>query len=125
MVLQISYDFVGYTEPAWYERLEQQIQSYSQWMRFQRSEWFIETDQSPEQVHAKLWQVMRPYDRLMVTRIQNQWAVTGMNDEQLNWLRQRNFGTLAEALARILAPVVVPPAQKGIVGAIGSLAKRL
>lgn len=123
MVYQISYDFVGnWTDPAYYTRLDNGIKAYGTWMHVQRSEWFIETDQSPAQIHANLWQFMRPYDRLFIVRVQNEWCGTGLSDEQVQWLRQRTYTSLTETILSAFlpkGPLPVPslsPALKGLFG---------
>lgn len=90
MVLQISYDLIGDQPADVYKNLEDAILAYGTWLHFQKSEWLIDTADSPMAVAKGLRAHMRGADRLLVIRVTNDWY-GWMTDEQLEWMGNRTF----------------------------------
>lgn len=123
MVHLISYDLVGNYVPSYlYENLEGQIKSYGTWFHFQKSEWLIETEKPERDVVDHLKHFVRPFDRLMVTRIHRSWSSINLTDEEVAWLSARNFGSLAETLASVFTwtPAMSPAGQGGLTAALAA-----
>lgn len=89
MVVLISYDLNGHERPEAYEKVKEAIRSNAKdLIKPLYSQWFVETDESPEtwvdllkpatdrNDHLFVVQVTRPYQGLLT---QTQWA----------WLKQR------------------------------------
>lgn len=104
MVFLISYTLRDdYYRGAHRAQIEQAIRTISptHWQT-QKSEWLLETEHSERVIAERLIPLTYVGDRLLVTRIFPTWAATGLTDEQLAWLRGRNFGSLADAISVFL-----------------------
>jgi hypothetical protein len=57
-----------------YERLIEQIKTYDDWGRVQKSVWLVKSGATSEQIFKHLWSYMDSNDRLFVVRLVNEAA---------------------------------------------------
>lgn len=89
-VYQINYDLRKQKD---YSSLIEHIKSYGTWCHPLESAWIIVTNQSAVQVRDHLKTVMDSDDGLLVTRLQWEWAGTGLSKEKYDWLRNQSVTT--------------------------------
>lgn len=91
MVHLITYELVGVRMPDELQRLEGAIKEFGECYAFHKTAWFVDTDQTNAQVCEKLAALLRPRDRLVVTRIHPDWVAVNVPEAETEWLSQRNF----------------------------------
>lgn len=91
MVHLITYEFVGVRLPDEAGRLEEAIRSFGECYAFHKTAWFVETNATNKEVCEKLGALLRPRDRLVVTRIHPDWVAVNVPQVEIDWLAQRNF----------------------------------
>ena len=106
MVHFIALELNGARLPDEVARIERAIQSMGDAYAFQRTCWFVETERSNREICATLAELLRPKDRLIVTRIHRDWVSANVADVETEWLSQRNFHSPNDAAA-VVSPV--PP----------------
>jgi hypothetical protein len=96
MVLMISYDLNGHERPKAYEVVKSFIERNSiSWARPLRSQWFVETSESPNWWTDQLRKLIDQDDRLFICRIPPntnlyQSSYQGyLTNEIWNWLNPR------------------------------------
>lgn len=97
MVHLITYELVGVRMPDETQRLEAAIKSLGEAYAFHKTAWFVETEQSNAQVCERLAALLRPRDRLVVTRIHRDWVAVNVPEVETEWLSQRNFHSAHDA----------------------------
>ena len=85
-VYQISYDLRKQRD---YESLYERIRSYGTYSHALESTWLIATNETAEQVHNYLYEVMDGDDGLLVTRLQGEAAWQGLSSEISQWLKSQ------------------------------------
>ena len=113
MVHLIAYELRGvHRFPFEYERLANSIKSISGvWCHLPESKWLVETELSAQAVAERLAPLTQVGDPLFVTRIYRDWCCYSLTQEQIDWLKGRNYSSLWEALQMLLPlpkPVTSP-----------------
>lgn len=89
-VYQINYDLRKQKD---YSSLIKRIKGYPKWCNPLESAWIIVTNQSASQIRDHLKAVMDSDDGLLVTRLQWEWAGSGLSKEIYDWLRSQSVTT--------------------------------
>ncbi len=124
MVHLIAYELKGYYRPpSDYTRLGDAIKSISgTWCHIAESKYLVETELSPAQVAGRLAPFTNVGDPLFVSRICSDWCAYSLTQEQLTWLRARNFGSLADLLRSIFVASVPTPVKSPLTAQLGNVA---
>ena len=91
MVHLIAYELVGVRLPDETARLEAAIKSLGEAYAFHKTAWLVETEVSNKDVCEKLAALLRPRDRIIVTRIHRDWVTANVPEAETEWLATRNF----------------------------------
>lgn len=91
MVHLITYDLAGVRLPDEIGRIEAAIKALGQCYAFHKTAWFVETELTNKEVCEKVAAVLRPRDRLVVTRIHRDWVAANVSPAETEWLGGRNF----------------------------------
>ncbi|HBY2284643.1 hypothetical protein ABI309_11685 [Citrobacter youngae] len=86
-VYQINYDLRKQKD---YASLIERIKGYPNWCHPLESTWIVVTNQSGTQIRDHLNEVMDDDDGLLVTRLQWQWAGSGLSKEIYDWLKSQS-----------------------------------
>jgi hypothetical protein len=87
----IAYELVGVRLPDEAARLEATIKALGEAYAFHKTAWFVETELSNKDVCEKLAVLLRPRDRIVVTRIHRDWVTANVPEAETEWLSTRNF----------------------------------
>lgn len=102
MVHLVSYELratFGVGRPVFeYRQIAEAIKSIGPWCHIPESKWLIETELSTQQVAERIAPLTAVGDTIFVTRIYKDWYSYGLTDEQLNWMRARNYSSFFEML---------------------------
>jgi hypothetical protein len=93
----ITYELVGARLPDEVARLEAVIKSLGAAYAFAKTAWFVECEETNAAICQKLGEVLRPRDRLVVTRVHRDWVATNVPQVEVDWLSQRNFHAAQDA----------------------------
>jgi hypothetical protein len=105
----VGYELHGRRPRSDYDQLARVIKGISGvWCHLPESKWLIETELSTQTVAERLAPLTCVGDQIFVTRIYSDWYSYSLSEEQLNWLRARNFGSVADAV-RSLFPALRTP----------------
>jgi len=89
MVLLISYDLDGHERPSAYTTVKRTIESHARsWQRPLYSQWFVETNETPQTWSDRLTTVIDRDDKLFIVRVQapyQGWLAKNIWE----WLRTR------------------------------------
>ncbi len=103
MVHLIHYELKGHRSRFEYERLAEAIKNISGvYCHTPESTWLVETELTTRQVVDRIAPLTVVGDPLLVFRLHNDWSSYSFTQEQINWLRGRNFTSLAEAVMSVL-----------------------
>jgi hypothetical protein len=118
----IAYELKGYRQPYEYRRIAEEIKCISSiWCHLPESKWFVETDLSTELVSKRLAPLTQIGDTIFVTRIYRDWASYSLTQEQIDWLRARNYSSIWENLQAFLpVPKPVPSHFSDALAALGA-----
>ena len=91
MVHLITYELVGLHLPEETTRLEGAIKAFGECYAFHKTAWFVETELSNKEVCERIAGLLRPRDRVVVTRIHRDWVAANVPQPEIDWLSSRNF----------------------------------
>ena len=103
MVHFITYELVGPRMPGEAHKVAAAIKALGSCYAFHGSAWILESELSNEAICERLQPLLRPTDRLVVTRIHRDWVGANMPPAEADWLASRNFTSLSDP-----SPVVRP-----------------
>tara|TARA_B100000745_G_C20010122_1_gene343185 strand:- start:65 stop:331 length:267 start_codon:yes stop_codon:yes gene_type:complete len=83
----ISYDL----KSGNYDQLIESIKAYGIWWHQSESTWFIESTHGPRQIFDNLNKHLRKGDKIIVIKVHKSWWAGGHNEEEYQWLKNRNF----------------------------------
>jgi hypothetical protein len=92
----ITFELVGIRLPTETAKLESTIKELGDAYQFQKSTWFVECELTNTQISEKLVAVMRPNDRMLVTRIHKDWVMANAPQQEIDWLSGRNFAGIGD-----------------------------
>lgn len=102
MVHLVSYELqqaYGIRRPAFqYHRIAEEIRSIGPWCHIPESKWLVETQLTTQQVADQIAPLTAQGDTIFVTRIYKDWYSYGLTDDQLSWMRSRNYSSFFETL---------------------------
>jgi hypothetical protein len=93
MVHLIAFELVGVRMPDEIKRLETAIKELGSSYAFHRTAWLLECELSNQAICERLAGLLRPTDRLMVTRIHRDWVASNIPQAEADWLSSRNFAS--------------------------------
>ena len=96
MVHCITFELVGIRLPTETAKLESTIKELGDAYQFQKTTWFVECELTNTQISEKLVTVMRPTDRMLVTRIHKDWVMANAPQAEIDWLSGRNFAGVGD-----------------------------
>ncbi len=96
MVHCITFELVGLRLPTETAKFEAAIREMGDAYQFQKNVWFVESELTNKAISEKLVTVMRPNDRLLVTRVHKDWVMANAPDAELEWLGGRNYSGVGD-----------------------------
>lgn len=124
MVHLVSYTLHGhYRFPQDYQNLEDAIRSISgTYLHLGGGRWLVESQLASQQIAERLAPLTIVGDQILVFRLERDWYGYGFTPEQDQWLKQRDYASVWETLAKI-APLPIPkPIASGLSAALSLLA---
>lgn len=103
MVHFITYELVGPRMPGEAHKVAAAIKALGNCYAFHGSAWVLESELTNEAIGERLRLLLRPADRLLVTRIHRDWVGANMPPAEADWLGARNFTSLSDP-----SPIVRP-----------------
>ncbi len=91
MVHYITYELVGIRMPDEAARIEAAIKAMGPAYAFTKSSWFVESELENKEISERIAALLRPKDRLVVTRIHKDWIAANLTPDETEWLGSRNF----------------------------------
>ncbi len=96
MVHLITFELVGLRLPTETAKLEATIREMGDAYQFQKTTWLVECELTNTQISEKLVLVLRPNDRMLVTRIHKDWVMANAPQPEIDWLSSRNFSGVGD-----------------------------
>lgn len=96
MVHLVTYALVGVRMPDEVMRLEGAIKAIGECYAFHKTAWFVDTELSNKEVCERIAGLLRPSDRIVVTRIHRDWVAANVPQNEIDWLASRNFHSAAD-----------------------------
>lgn len=96
MVHCITFELVGIRLPTETAKLEATIKEMGDAYQFQKNTWLVECELTNTQISEKLVAVMRPNDRMLVSRIYKDWVMANAPQAEIDWLSGRNFAGVGD-----------------------------
>lgn len=109
----MAWDYVQHVDAA--------ISQCGDAMHFQNTQWFLDTQQPTGVVYNFVRHHLYQGDELAVARIYRDFAVSGLNPAQRQWLLSRNFGSIRDIVTAVAAkvfPSLVPPGPPRVVAQV-------
>ncbi len=91
MVHCITFELIGLRLPTETQKLEGTIREMGDAYQFHKNVWFVESELTNTAISERLVAVMRPNDRLLVTRVHKDWVMANAPQAEVDWLSGRNF----------------------------------
>lgn len=85
----ISYDLSKPETSQEYLSLINMIKSVSNWAKPLESLWLIKSDLQALQIAERIKSVIDPNDKCLVIEVKEDWAVYGVSQTVINWLRSQ------------------------------------
>jgi hypothetical protein len=96
VVHQISYELIGVRMPDETARIEATIKALGPAYAYTKTSWIVESELENHEISARLAPLLRANDRLLVTRVHNNWVAANLTAEETEWLGSRNFTAITD-----------------------------
>jgi hypothetical protein len=106
MVHLIVFELVDIRMPDEVRQFETAIKHLGSSYAFRRTAWFTECELNNQAIVERLLPLLRPNDRLMVTRIHRDWVAANIPQAEADWLSSRNFTSLDDGARERRIPTV-------------------
>jgi hypothetical protein len=91
MVHAITYELAGMRLPDETAKFESTIKALGDAFAVVKNSWLVECELSNQEISERLAGLLRPKDRLIVTRVYRDWSAANIAPEEADWLAGRNF----------------------------------
>jgi len=96
VVHYIALELPGIRLPDETAKLVTALKSLGDAYQFQKQAWIVESELTNKEISAKLVEVLRPTDKLLVMRINKDWVAANVPEPELEWMGARNYSAVGD-----------------------------